>query len=39
MPQPESLLWVATVTVLIWLGLFGYCFGLDRRVRRLEEGE
>lgn len=39
MPQPESLFWVAAVTVLIWVGLFGYCLGLARRLRRLEEAE
>ena len=37
MPGPESLLWVVAVTAVIWLGLFAYCFALDRRVRRLEE--
>lgn len=39
MPTAESLFWVAAVTVVIWAGLFLYCLGLDRRVRRLEEGE
>ena len=39
MPAGDSLLWVAAVTVIIWLGLFAYCLALDRRVRRLEEGE
>jgi CcmD family protein len=39
MPAAESLFWVAAVTVVIWAGLFLYCLGLDRRVRRLEEGE
>jgi len=37
MPAPESLVWVAAVTVVIWVGLFLYCLALDRRVRRLEE--
>lgn len=39
MPEAESLVWVAAVTIVIWAGLFLYCLGLDRRVRRLEEGE
>jgi hypothetical protein len=39
MPAAESLIWVAAVTIVIWGGLFLYCLGLDRRVRRLEEGE
>jgi CcmD family protein len=39
MPAGDSLFWVAAVTVIIWLGLFAYCLALDRRVRRLEEGE
>ncbi|HQT94445.1 MAG: hypothetical protein B7Z68_08830 [Acidobacteria bacterium 21-70-11] len=37
MPNAESLIWVAAVTVVIWLGIFAYCLALDRRVRRLEE--
>jgi CcmD family protein len=37
MPGAESLVWVAAVTVVIWLGLFAYCLSLARRVRRLEE--
>ena len=37
MPGAESTIWVAAVTVVIWLGLFAYCLSLDRRVRRLEE--
>jgi CcmD family protein len=37
MPGAQSLVWVAAVTVVIWLGLFVYCFTLARRVRRLEE--
>ena len=39
MPGPESLVWVAAVTVVIWIGVFAYCLALDRRVRRIEEGE
>lgn len=39
MPPAESLVWVAAVTIVIWLGVFAYCLSLDRRVRRLEEGE
>lgn len=39
MPAAESLFWVAAVTTVIWLGVFAYCLALDRRVRRLEEGE
>ena len=39
MPAAESLIWVAAVTIVIWAGLFLYCLGLNRRVRRLEEGE
>lgn len=39
MPGPESLVWVAAVTVVIWIGVFLYCLALDRRVRHLEEGE
>jgi len=31
------MIWVAAVTVVIWLGLFAYCLSLDHRVRRLEE--
>jgi len=37
MPAAESLLWVAAVTTIIWVGLFAYCVALTRRVRRLEE--
>jgi CcmD family protein len=39
MPPADSLLWVAAVTLIIWVGLFIYCMALERRVRRLEEGE
>ncbi len=37
MPAPESLFWVAAVTIMIWVGLFAYCLALERRVSRLEE--
>jgi CcmD family protein len=37
MPGAESMIWVAAVTVVIWLGLFVFCLSLDRRIRRLEE--
>ncbi len=37
MPNAENLIWVAAVTVVVWLGIFAYCLALDRRVRRLEE--
>ena len=37
MPGAESLVWVAAVTIVIWLGIFVYCISLERRVRRLEE--
>jgi CcmD family protein len=37
MPVADSLVWVAAVTVVIWLGIFVYCLALDRRVRQLEE--
>jgi len=39
MPAAESLVWVAAVTAVIWVGVFSYCLALDRRVRRLEDGE
>lgn len=39
MPAPESLIWVAAVTAIIWVGLFAYCVALSRRVRRLEGDE
>lgn len=39
MPAAESLVWVAAVTAVIWVGVFAYCVALDRRVRRLESGE
>ncbi len=39
MPAAESLIWVAAVTAVIWVGVFVYCVGLDRRVRTLEDGE
>ena len=28
---------VMAVTLVIWLALFAYLFGLDRRVKRLED--
>jgi CcmD family protein len=39
MPAPESLFWVAAVTIAIWLGIFLYCLGLERRLHKLEEEE
>lgn len=39
MPASDSLIWVTAVTVVIWAGIFVYCIGLDRRIRRLEGGE
>lgn len=39
MPAQESLFWVAAVTGVIWVGVFFYLVRLDRRLRRLEEGE
>lgn len=39
MPASDSLIWVTAVTVVIWAGIFVYCVGLDRRIRRLEGGE
>lgn len=37
MSESSSMLWVAVVMVVIWAGIFFYCLGLDRRLRRLEE--
>ena len=37
MPGANSLIWVAAVTLVIWIGVFAYCLALDRRVRKLEE--
>ncbi len=39
MPAADSLVWVAAVTTIIWVGLFLYCLALTRRVRRLEEDQ
>ncbi|MGC8915850.1 MAG: hypothetical protein ACP5NF_02575 [Thermoanaerobaculum sp.] len=39
MPAPESLFWVAAVTIGIWVGVFLYCLGLERRLGKLEEEE
>jgi len=39
MQQADSILWVAAVTLVIWVGVFFYCFSLDRRLRQLEEQE
>jgi CcmD family protein len=32
-----DLLGIMLVTLIIWVGLFGYVFRVDRKVRRLEE--
>lgn len=37
MPGAESLLWVAGVTIGIWVGIFLYCLGLERRLSKLEQ--
>lgn len=37
MSESSSMLWVAMVMVVIWAGIFAYCLGLDRRLRRMEE--
>ena len=39
MQQADSILWVAAVTLVIWVGVFFYCLHLDRKVRQLEEHE
>ncbi len=39
MAAPESMVWVAAVTAVVWVGLFAYCLTLDRRIKRLEEEE
>lgn len=39
MSMSSSMLWLAVVMVVVWGGVFAYCLGLDRRVRRLEEDE
>jgi len=33
----SDLLGIMLVTLVIWVGLFGYVYSVDRRVRRLEE--
>ena len=33
----NDLMGIAVVTLMIWVGLFGYVYGLDRKVRRLED--
>ncbi len=33
----SSMFWLAVVTIVIWAGIFAYCLGLGRRLRRLEE--
>jgi CcmD family protein len=37
MSESSSMLWVAVVMVVIWSGIFAYCLGLDRRLRRMED--
>jgi CcmD family protein len=32
-----DLLGIMLVTLMIWVGLFGYIYRVDRRVRRLED--
>ncbi len=32
-----DLLGIMLVTLIIWVGLFGYIYRVDRKVRRLEE--
>jgi CcmD family protein len=32
-----DLLGIMLVTLIIWVGLFGYVYRVDRKVRRLEE--
>lgn len=39
MPAAESVFWVAAVTIGIWVGIFLYCLGLERRLARLEQEE
>lgn len=39
MSMSSSVFWLAVVMVVIWGGIFAYCIGLDRRLRRLEEEE
>lgn len=38
MSPASSLVWIAVVTGVIWVGIFLFCLSLDRRIRRLEEG-
>ena len=33
----SDLLGIAIVTLMIWVGLFGYVYRLDRKVSRLED--
>jgi len=33
----SDLLGIMVVTLIIWVGLFGYVYAVDRRVRRLED--
>ena len=33
----NDLLGIMVVTLIIWVGLFGYVYRVDRKVRRLEE--
>ena len=32
-----DLMGIMVVTLMIWVGLFGYIYRVDRRVRRLED--
>jgi len=33
----SDLMGIAVVTLMIWVGLFGYVYRLDRKVNRLED--
>jgi CcmD family protein len=33
----SDLLGIMAVTLIIWVGLFGYVYRVDRKVRRLED--
>jgi CcmD family protein len=33
----NDLMGIAVVTLMIWIGLFGYVYRLDRKVSRLED--
>jgi CcmD family protein len=33
----SDLMGIAVVTLMIWVGLFGYTYRLDRKVSRLED--